>query len=44
MQDSRAEIVVVSKLGAVEDCLVIANGVGSYGRRRIPQLFEEDSN
>lgn len=36
MMDGNCEIVVVSKLGAVEDLKSIADGSNPYGRRRIP--------
>jgi len=41
MMDSDCEIVVVSKLGCVEDLLSVVDGSKPYGRRRIPQLFED---
>jgi len=44
MQEARCEIVVLSKLGGVQDLKVLADGVGSFGRRRIPMLFEDEMN
>ncbi len=44
MMDGNCEIVVVSKLGAVEDLKSIAHGSNPYGRRRIPQLLEDSSS
>ncbi|CDW75782.1 UNKNOWN [Stylonychia lemnae] len=44
MMDSDCEIVVLSKLGAVEDLLSIVDGSKPYGRRRIPQLFEDQTS
>jgi len=44
MQESKVEIVILSKLGAVSDSQAIANGCAPYGRRRINQLYEEADN
>ena len=41
MMDGDCEIVVVSKLGAVEDLQSIVDGNNPYGRRRVAQLFED---
>jgi hypothetical protein len=35
MMDGEAEILVLSKLGAVHDALSIVNGANPFGRRRI---------
>ena len=36
MMDSDCEVIVVSKMGAVEDLQTIVDGGKPYGRRRIP--------
>ena len=35
MTESKSEIVVMTKIAAVTDAYSIANGCGSYGRRRV---------
>eukprot|EP00347_Sterkiella_histriomuscorum_P005365 403356888 len=44
MMDGDCEIIVVSKLGAVEDLQSLVDGCKPFGRRRIPQLFEDQSS
>lgn len=41
MMDGEAEILVLSKLGAVHDALSIVNGANPFGRRRIAMLLED---
>ena len=44
MMDGDCEIIVVSKLGAVHDLQSLVDGCKPYGRRRVPQLFEDENN
>ena len=39
-----AEIIVLSKISAVQDCNTLFNGANPFGRRRINYLNENDAN
>ena len=41
MMDGESEIIVMTKLGAVEDLKSIVDGSRPNGRRRISQLYED---
>lgn len=44
MQTSRAEIVALSKIGAIKDALTITEGSAPYGRRRAAQQDSDSAS